>query len=246
MAPPKRGSQKRLCRRLLHLLMQIKLSREELHVKECFLCLKHSLMLSWSNLVIYLITLKLLETKVSMIFLKSTSTIEFEELHVAYLSSLPELENIEEENKLLDSEEKYYNEVCSVAQNMIESFSLYESSFKDFDDLKSDSAQNKNETEPKAVATKLVQDNVVVAERTFKRSLLAYVTNKEDAQGLVNKIGDLNYSGMVELEEIRGLPIFSCDSSSISHNVCLSVGRSVGLSVCRSVDNEFYRCILAL
>ena len=142
-----------------------------------------------------------------MIFLKSTSTIEFEELHVAYLSSLPELENIEEENKLLESEEKYYNEVCSVAQNMIESFSLYESSFKDFDDLKSDSAQNKNETEPKAVATKLVQDNVVVAERTFKRSLLAYVTNKEDAQGLVNKIGDLNYSGMVELEEIRGLPI---------------------------------------
>ena len=142
-----------------------------------------------------------------MIFLKSTSTIEFEELHVAYLSSLPELENIEEENKLLESEEKYYNEVCSVAQNMIESLCLYESSFKDFDDLKSDSAQNKNETEPKAVATKLVQDNVVVAERTFKRSLLAYVTNKEDAQGLVNKIGDLNYSGMVELEEIRGLLI---------------------------------------
>ena len=55
---------------------------------------------------------------------------EFEDLHVAYLSSMHESENSEEENRVLDREEKYYTDVCNLAQNLIELYDNYETSFK--------------------------------------------------------------------------------------------------------------------
>ena len=40
--------------------------------------------------------------------------------------------------------------------------------------------------------------------------------------------------------------VFSCNSSSLSHNVGQSVGLSVNLTVCRSVHNEFDRSVMLL
>ena len=63
------------------------------------------------------------------------------------------------------------------------------------------------EEESKVLAQQSVQNKIIIAEQTFKRALLEYTTNKEDAQGLVNMVADQDYSAMIELTNIRGLPI---------------------------------------
>ena len=132
---------------------------------------------------------------------------EFEELHFAYLSSLPELEDEQEENKVLDIQAKYYNGVCAVAQSLLGLFEDYESSYKSLKGAESDLSKNNMEEESKVLAQQSVQNKIIIAERTFKRALLEYTTNKEDAQGLVNMVADQDYSAMIELTNIRGLPI---------------------------------------
>ena len=132
---------------------------------------------------------------------------EFEELHFAYLSSLPELEDEQEENKVLDIQAKYYNGVCAVAQSLLGLFEDYKSSYKSLKGAESDLSKNNMEEESKVLAQQSVQNKIIIAERTFKRALLEYTTNKEDAQGLVNMVADQDYSAMIELTNIRGLPI---------------------------------------
>ena len=140
---------------------------------------------------------------------------DFEDLHVAHLSCLPELDDVDDENKQLEKEEKYFTEVCSVAQNLLELVEKYEASYTLHQSSLSAPAKEKVENESKNIAAQLVQQNVLTAERALKKSLLAFTTDKEDAQGLVKKVEGLEYAAMLESDQIRGLPVLEVKESLI-------------------------------
>ena len=101
----------------------------------------------------------------------------------------------------MDAQAKYYNGVCAVAQSLLGLFDDYESSYESLKGAQSNLSKSNEEEESKILAQQSVQDKIVIAERTFKRALLEFTTNKEDAQGLVNMVVDLDYSAMIELTD---------------------------------------------
>ena len=140
---------------------------------------------------------------------------DFEELHYALLSCRPEDEDAEEERKLAEKDDTYYEEVIAVAQELLELSDQYEASYQLFADSKPDPDKDKLKAESKA-STALAtqeeetkkQEHIVLKERLFDRAWAVYSTHKKEAAEMVKHADGFEFAAMVGSEIIRGLPVF--------------------------------------
>ena len=128
---------------------------------------------------------------------------DFEEPHYALLSCRPEDEDAEEERKLAEKDDTYYEEVIAVAQELLELSDQYEASYQLFADSKPDPDKDKLKAESKASTALATQEeetkkqgHIVLKERLFDRAWAVYSTHKKEAAEMVKHADGFEFAAI--------------------------------------------------